>query len=144
MSPITQGLGLYQRWNMFAPTPPHATRWYVYEGILVDGTHVNLLPTIVRDDLDVVQNVTWDEPADISNDAYGDKYWRKYLVAVAGSGRGSERLAFGRYICRTWNGHYGAGVALERFQIVALHRDTRTDGEIAPIEQRVVAEHSCA
>lgn len=141
-SKVAFGLGIYQHWNMFAPRPTRSTIWYVYNGTLADGTEVDVLPTILRGDLNQVQLLSWDEPEDISGGLYGDKYWRKYLDAIA-SGSRDERLAFGGYICRTWNGHYGGGVALERVEIVRMVRPTSLDGDQNPVRRNVIYEFTC-
>lgn len=139
---IAYSLGIYQRWNMFAPRPSQSTVWYVYPGTLADGTRIDVLPTILHGDLSRVQALSWEEPDDISGGLYGDKYWRKYLDAVA-SGSRDERLAFGGYICRTWNGHYGGDAALEQVEIVRMVRPTSLDGEELPVRQNVLYEFSC-
>lgn len=141
--PVVYGLGLHQRWNMFAPRPPRATIWYVYHGTLVDGTDLDLLPTIVNGDLAGVQPLSWEEPDDISGNLYGDKYWRKYLDEVAASGSSDERKAFAGYICRTWNGQYGEDVALDTIDMVRLRRSTLPENQDAPIERSVIAQYHC-
>jgi hypothetical protein len=143
-APVAYSLGLYQRWAMFAPRPVRSTIWYVYHGRLADGTQLDLLPTIVQDDLNVIQLLSWDEPANISGDLYGDKYWRKYIDEIPKAGKAAERRAYARYICRTWNSHYGGDVALEGFEIVRLHRPTRPNYEEAPVQRTTMAEYTCS
>ena len=141
--PVAYGLGLYQRWSMFAPRPVRSTIWYVYRGTLADGTELDVLPTIIQDDLNVIQPLSWNEPEDISGGLYSDKYWRKYLDQIATSSSRQEKLAFASYICRTWNGHYAGDVRLEDLEIVRIVRPTQLDGDEAPVEQRSVSDFSC-
>lgn len=141
--PVAYGAGLYQNWAMFAPQPPRTTTWYVYRGITEDGQQIELIPPIVNDDLSMVREVSWSEPADISGDIYGDKYWRKYLSAVAKDSRELERRSFAGYICRTWNGHYGGDARLVGFQVILMSKKTLPDNKEAPIKRKLIDEYKC-
>jgi hypothetical protein len=141
---VAFSLGLYQHWNMFAPRPTRATIWFVYPGTLADSTRVDVLPTILRGDMDHIQKLTWEEPDDISGELYGDKYWRKYLDAIASGGTRDERLAFAGYVCRTWNGHYGGDAELVGFDMVRLVRPTSLDGEEMDTSRGTIAEFQCS
>lgn len=135
--------GLYQRWDMFAPRPVDETIWYVYRGTLADGTELDLLPTIVQDDLDVVVPLSWEEPKDINSGLYGDKYWRKYIDGVSRTYRYRERAELSRYVCGMWNGHYSGDVRLQMVDIFKLQIDTRPDYKRGGIERRLVQGYEC-
>jgi hypothetical protein len=135
--------GLHQRWDMFAPRPVDETIWYVYRGTLADGTELDLLPTIVQDDLDVVVPLSWEEPKDINSGLYGDKYWRKYIDGVSRTYRYRERAELSRYVCGMWNGHYSGDVRLQMVDIFKLQIDTRPDYKRGGIERRLVQGYEC-
>lgn len=141
--PVAYGLALYQKWNMFAPRPPAATRWYVVRGELKNGQEVDLLTPIVYGDLDRVPELSWDQPDNIVGDYYRDKYWRKYFEAIGGSDKKDERLEFAGYTCRTWNAHYGGDVTLVRVEIYRMSAATTLDGSTPAVRQSVVGEFTC-
>lgn len=136
--------GLYQRWDMFSPRPVKQTIWYVYRGELADGTELDLLPTIVRDDLNMIAPLSWEEPEDINGGLYGDKYWRKYVDAVSKSYRPIERQYFAEYICQTWNGHYGGDIRLQEIDVFQLEKATLPDYERGGTARRMVATYACS
>lgn len=126
--PVVYGLGLYQRWNMFAPEPVRSTKWYVYEGTLQDGRSVDVLAPIVRHDPDRIQDVSWSQPDRIASDLYGDKYWRKYLGNLDNNGKSLERNAFTTYVCRSWDEHHtDPADQLVSVQIFAMVKQTLPD-----------------
>lgn len=141
--PLAYGLGLYQTWDMFAPRPPGATRWYVIRGVLQDGQEVDLLTPIVYDDLSIVRPVSWERPGDIVDAYYRDKYWRKYFDAIVGDENANERREFASYTCRTWNGRYGGDVALARVEIYTMSVQTLPDNAPAPTRRATVGEYRC-
>ncbi|MDQ3524854.1 MAG: HTTM domain-containing protein [Chloroflexota bacterium] len=143
VAPLVDGAALNQRWGMFAPAPINSTVWFVYRGTLADETEVDLLPTLIHDDPQVVRMLSWEEPDDIAGNLFGDKYWRKYVDAVAVSHRGDERLALARYICRTWNSHYDGEMALTSIDMFQLWRRTLPDYEQAPVKRAMIADYSC-
>lgn len=141
--PFAYTTGLYQSWNMFAPHPSKGTVWLVVRGVLEDGREVDLLTPIVHQDLERVPRLSWAQPDDIVGEYYGDKYWRKYLTALGRESKSDERRAFAAYTCRTWNDHYGGGVALAGMQIIRMSQSTRLEGEEAPIRRKVVSQFRC-
>jgi hypothetical protein len=44
LDPVATFLGVHQRWNMFAPTPTSSDQWFVFRGILRNGTVVDATP----------------------------------------------------------------------------------------------------
>lgn len=87
-------LDLDQRWDMFAPNPLTYDGYYVIEGQLRDGRHIN----VVHPD----QPVNYDKPSSIA-DQYPRERWRKYLMNLSLKENTEYRLYYGRYLCRSWN-----------------------------------------
>lgn len=143
VTPVVQGAGLNQRWGMFAPHPVRSTIWFVYRGTLADGTEVNLLPTLVNDDPRVVQMLSWDEPDEIADNLYGDKYWRKYVEQLREDVHDDERRAMAGYTCRTWSEAYDGDLALTDVEVFMLWRQTLPDYEEAPIQRHMIAGYRC-
>ena len=87
-------LDLDQKWNMFSPNPLTYDGWYVVEGQLRDGRHVNVVHP--------EKPVTYERPASIA-DQYPNERWRKYLMNLSLNESTEYRLYYGRYLCRSWN-----------------------------------------
>ncbi|MGH2532481.1 MAG: HTTM domain-containing protein [Thermomicrobiales bacterium] len=141
--PVAYGLGLYQKWNMFSPRPPRSTSWYVVRGALADGRQVDLLTPIVQDDLDRIQEYTWEQPDNIAGDLYKDKYWRKYLAAIARDANAAERREFAAFTCRSWNDHHTGGTELIALQISVMIERTLPDYGEAESQRDVISEYRC-
>lgn len=141
--PFGYSSGLYQKWNMFAPSPSKGTVWIVVRGVLADGREMDLLTPMVTNDVTNVQPLSWDQPDDIVGDYYGDKYWRKYITAIGQKDNQEERRAFAAYACRTWNAHYGGDVRLAEVQVYKMTQRTLPDYEEAPVSRSTVAEYRC-
>jgi hypothetical protein len=141
--PVAYGLGLYQTWDMFAPRPPGATRWYVIRGVLQDGQEIDLLTPIVYGDLSIVRPVSWEQPDDIVDAYYKDKYWRKYFDAIVGDDNANERRELASYTCRTWNAHYSGDASLARVELFTMSVQTLPDNTPAPTRRATVGEYRC-
>lgn len=141
--PFGYSSGLYQRWNMFAPSPSKGTVWIVVRGVLADGREMDLLTPMVTNDVTNVRPLSWDKPDNIVGDYYGDKYWRKYITAIGQKDNQDERRAFAAYACRTWNAHYGGDVRLAEVQVFKMTQRTLLDYEEAPVSRSTVAEYRC-
>ena len=133
--PVVYGLGIYQRWSMFAPRPPGSTQWTVIQGTLADGTQVNLLYPLVRDDLTLIVPFTWDRPANIGSDYYGSKEWRKYFEALNDDSGRSERRVLGSWLCRHWNREHNGDQELETLVLYSVLEATLPEGETAAQRQ---------
>lgn len=142
--PIAQGLGIYQRWNMFAPQPIQFTEWYVYEGTLRNGQQIDVLAPIVQNDLDRIEDVSWSQPDSIASNLYGDKYWRKYLGEIGEYGKSRERVAFSSYVCRTWNDHHqDPSEQLVNLQIFEVIKPTLPDYQPSRPDRTSIYEGAC-
>lgn len=143
-SSVAYSLGLYQKWNMFAPRPPHATSWYVMVGTLGNGQQVEMLTPILRGDMTLAPPVTWEQPDDIAGDYYKDKYWRKYFASIADSGKTEERRQFAAYVCRTWNAAHTGTMDVEKLLYVYVSERTLPDGARGEQSRDNVASFTCA
>lgn len=142
--PIAQVLGLYQRWNMFAPQPIQFTEWYVYEGTLRNGRQIDVLGPIVQNDLNRIEDVSWSQPDNIASNLYGDKYWRKYLGEIGEYGKSRERVAFSSYVCRTWNDHHqDPSEQLVNLQIYEVIKPTLPDYQPSRPDRSSIYEGAC-
>lgn len=141
--PIAYGLGLYQRWNMFAPQPPRATSWYVVRGVLENGRQLDLLTPIVQDDPMLMRPLSWERPANIAGDLYKDKYWRKYLSQIVLPTYAEERRAYAAFTCRTWNASHPGPEALRGITIVSVVERTLPEYQESPPQRNVIAQYQC-
>jgi hypothetical protein len=141
---ISYGLGLYQRWSMFAPYPPRSTSWYVIRGYTADGRAINLLPAVVTDDFSRLEPFSIYEPDNIPDSYYHDKFWRKYFDAIADDGDAAERRAFAQYTCRKWNDQNEGADYLDRLQFVRLRKATLPDNKQGDTKLFKISELSCS
>jgi predicted DCC family thiol-disulfide oxidoreductase YuxK len=129
-------LGLDQKWDMFAPNPLTYDGWYVIEGQLRDGRHVNVLHP--------AEPVTYAQPASIA-DQYRDERWRKYLMNLSLREFEGYRLYYGRYLCRSWN--TGRWVrdpgALTSFDIYFMGRHNSISEPNRPYNRDLLWHHEC-
>lgn len=136
-------LRLDQRFDMFAPTPLTEDGWYVIPATLRDGTRVDLFkngPMLTKSGL---YPISYQKPAHIA-DGYPDQRWQKYLMNIAEADNSRYRLAYGQYLCRTWNAHYANGETLETFNLEFMIENTPPPGAPNPDPVRVVLwEHRC-
>ena len=142
--PVAYSLGLYQKWNMFAPNPPNATVWYVVRGYVAGGEAVDLVTPFVYDDIGKAVAFTWDQPDNIVNGYYKDKYWRKYFSAISTDSYADERKEFARFACRNWNAYYGGDARLETLQVIMIKKPTKLDGSTGQEQRKLIAQYTCA
>lgn len=142
--PVMYSLGLYQRWAMFAPRPPRSTQWTVVQGTLANDDQVSLLEPLVQQDMSQVLPLTWERPAYIGGDYYGDKYWRKYFAALDEEGTTADRRSLAGYLCRHWNDEHDADQRLTSVTVFSVLEATLPDGEVG--EQRRIerSHYTCA
>jgi hypothetical protein len=129
-------LAIDQRWDMFSPNPLTYDGWYVIEGELRDGTHVNVLHP--------ESPVSYEKPASIA-DQYKDERWRKYLMNLSLAQYNAYRLYYGRYLCRSWNtGRWPRDSgALERFDIYFMGRQNSITDQNRPYSKDLLWHHEC-
>src|SRR5919107_5981920 len=138
--PLGPFLGLDQYWGMFAPSPSREDGWYVIPGKLQDGQQVDLMP-ITRDDYSK-HGVSYEKPQDISA-TYKNEHWRKYLENIYSQEHENQRLYFGQYICRQWNGHHIGTDSLKTFKIIYMREITLPDYQQSKPEKVDLWNHKC-
>ena len=93
---VRNGLGLWQKWNMFAPYPIRSTQWPIIEGIRADGSRVDLF----RDSLTPSSTA---KPDTLSYN-FSSYRWRKYLGRLYLRKYHHYRRSYALFQCRRWNG----------------------------------------
>ena len=141
---VAYSIGVYQHWAMFSPHPPRSTSWHVLVGQLENGELIDMLPPILRNDLSLIEPVTWDRPDNISGSYYGDKYWRKYLDAIGMSNFDGEAREFAGYVCRTWNENYSGPMRVKALVYIKVIEPTLEDGGTGEQKKGKTFEYSCA
>lgn len=139
----TVSVGLHQKWNMFAPRPPRTTQWYLLVGQLEDRQRVNLVPALSRSNPTRYTALSWERPANIGTDYYGDKYWRKYLASIGKNSKETDQRLLAAYACRWWNSHHGADQQLATVQLVSASERILADGEAGDLVVRQFRLFNC-
>jgi hypothetical protein len=142
--PVGYGLGLYQKWNMFAPNPPKSTVWYTVRGYVEGGEAVDLVTPVVYDDFTTAYAFDWTRPDNIVSGYYKDKYWRKYLTAIAGDNYSRHRREFAGYVCRNWNSYYGGDARLKTVQLIVVKQPTLMGGQEGEEDRELIASFTCS
>ena len=127
-------LGLNQYWSMFAPYPLRSDGWYVIPGALKNGQAVDVY---TGDD-----GVKWEKPHDVSG-TYKNNRWRKYMVNIYKAKYKDQRLYYGRYLCREWNGSHSDLEQLETFEIYFMEELTASPGQQSKVKRRSLWRHDC-
>ncbi len=126
LRPMGDLLGLWQSWEMFAPSPSaYSTIWYVIPGTLRDGREVDLFASTISGEPSLVKEVSWGKPQNISGTL--DKYWRKYMEHLTDDSAYHNRLLFASYICRDWNTLHKGGSELTTVRIAHMTERTLPD-----------------
>jgi predicted DCC family thiol-disulfide oxidoreductase YuxK len=129
-------LSVDQCWDMFAPRPLTYDGWYVIDGIVRDGSHVNVLHP--------EKPVSYEKPASIA-DQYKDERWRKYLMNLSTPEYASYRLYYARSFCRSWNtGRWPRDSrALVSFDIYFMGRQNSISDPNRPYSRDLLWHHEC-
>ncbi|MEK6908793.1 MAG: HTTM domain-containing protein [Nanoarchaeota archaeon] len=90
---IAQKLRIDQYWNMFSPFPLKEDGWYVIDGELANGDHIDLLTD---------QVVTFEKPHHVAN-LYTHERWRKYLMNMWDRNYEIYRSYYLNYLCKDYN-----------------------------------------
>jgi predicted DCC family thiol-disulfide oxidoreductase YuxK len=129
-------LSIDQSWDMFSPRPLTYDGWYVIEGQLRDGSHVNVLHPD--------KPVSYEKPASIA-DQYKDERWRKYLMNLATPEYADYRLYYSRSLCRSWNtGRWPRDPrTLVNFDIIFMGRQNSITQQDRPYSKDLLWHHEC-
>lgn len=136
-SPVNEfvfALQLNQQWNMFAPSPTKNDGYFVVEGTLRNGSVVDPLTE---------DKPLFVQPKDFSS-SYRNAAWNKYLLNLYSSNWSSQRLYFGKYICRMWNDRHVNDEAINNFRFYfMLDRTVAPNEKPSQIKQIFLWEHFC-
>ncbi len=139
LTPVFRAIRIDQLWNMFAPFPLKDDGWLVVPGRLADGSEIDVLHPERG-------AASFDKPRLDSQD-HGNIRWLTYRGRLWERQYSSQRLYYGKYLCRTWNAdphnRDTAGRRLMTFKLVYMLETTPPPGESASVEQRVLWRHEC-
>ena len=136
-------LRLDQSFDMFAPSPLTEDGWYVIPAMLQNGMQVNLFKDGPALKGTALFPVSYAKPSDVA-DTYPDQRWQKYMMNLAESDNSKYRLAYGQYLCRTWNASHSGGETLETFKIYFMIENTPPEGLPNPVPvQTLLWSHQC-
>ncbi len=121
-------VGIEQYWNLFAPYPIKDDGWYVIPGVFKDGS--------VRDLYWDRSPLVWTKPP-IGTPYYANQRWSKYMMNIWKKKYKSQRLNFGRWMCRAWNEDLPRTEHLQRLQIYFMRERTLKVGEERPKPVRI-------
>lgn len=126
---------LDQKWGMFAPKPLVEDGWYVFPGVLKDGTPADPY-------WQTMGAPTWEKPDMVSHN-FADQRWRKYMMNLWLKGFKEHRLHYGRYLCRRWNNRdIPDDKRLSTFEMYFMMERTVGLKEAAP-EKILLWSHNC-
>lgn len=124
-----------QYWNMFSPFPLKEDGWYVMQGLLANGSEVDLFREGTA--------VTWEKPTDIAS-MYSNERWRKYLMNIWAKKNAAYRPYYADYLCRDWNRSHSFEEQLRSLKIVFNLEFTPAPGEPQkPIERVTLFDQLC-
>jgi len=128
--------GLDQRWQMFSPIPMSNDGWFVIDGRLKDGTHVDVLTSVEG-------AVSFEKPKNLSQ-TFVTQRWRKFFRQLL---RGSKKKKLSNYakaVCRNWNGNeIRKNKKLEKFKIYYMLERTKPNYEIPKVKKKMMWRHYC-
>jgi hypothetical protein len=135
LTPPFRLLRVDQLWDMFAPFPAKEDGWFVIPAQLAGGREVDLLhPDRAA--------VSYDKPAHVA-DEFPNIRWHKYEERLWSAQFASNRLYYGRWLCRTWNDAHAGAEQLRTFRIVYMLEMSVPQGQTSALEQRVIWRHDC-
>ncbi|MEM7138420.1 MAG: HTTM domain-containing protein [Myxococcota bacterium] len=135
MNAFGSALKLKQNWGVFAPRPHSGDGWYVMPAMRRDGVEIDLFRG--------GGPVSYDKPARITDD-YANDRWRKYLLHLRSGESKRHAPLYLDYLCRDWNGvHLGTNQMVSSVRLYFMEEYTLPDGQVRPIERKLLLEHPC-
>jgi hypothetical protein len=127
---------LDQEFNLFAPSPTVDNGWYVFPGLLRDGSSVNVFTGSTT--------VSYGKPANAGY-VYENNRWQKYMMNLSSSAFAHYRSTYAQYVCRTWNASHPYGQQLISFDMDYMSVFIQPPGEIAeqPVKE-VLGQEKCS
>lgn len=136
VEPIGWFTHLDQKFNMFAPKPLTEDGWYVFPGILRDGTQIDVFSGKTG-------KISYEKPEWIAY-IYKNQRWQKYLMNLWAGNFKDYRLSYGRYLCREWNDHHDMDQHLLQFDMIFMLENTPPPGQVQlPIVPTTIWSHQC-
>ncbi len=136
VEPIGWFTHLDQQFNMFAPTPLLEDGWYVFPGVLRDGSMVDVFTQKEGP-------VSYEKPTWVAY-TYKNQRWQKYMMNLWNTDFQQYRLGYGRYLCREWNTHHPEEKQLLRFEMIFMLEQTPAPGQTPlPITPTTIWNHQC-
>ncbi|MBY8965923.1 HTTM domain-containing protein [Algiphilus sp. NNCM1] len=133
LAPVVQTLRLDQRWDMFAPEPSRRDGWIVFPATLENGETIDLRRP--------QQALTWQRPE--RPNAHRNVRWHSYEWRLLALKNEALFLAYGRYLCRSYNAEAVAGQRLVRFDMVYVIDTSPPPGGQSSVERRTAWHHRC-
>ncbi|MBC8143010.1 MAG: HTTM domain-containing protein [Armatimonadetes bacterium] len=112
-----------QCWDMFSPTPMADDGWYVIDGTLRDGSHVDLMPYIAGSG--EPPPVSWDKPKEVGKQ-FRDERWRKYMLNMWAGFNRSYRPYLCAYVAKSYNRDHSGAKELVALELVYMRETTPT------------------
>jgi hypothetical protein len=126
LPPALQTLGhivrMDQYWGLFAPSPPKRHGWMVLEGVLSDGSTVDLLRGEGA--------VRWRKPS--SSGVYANHRWKRFYLLCADPKNRLLRQSLANWLCREWAAKSSGPSRLKSVRIYWLSQDTLPNYEDSP------------
>lgn len=125
---------IYQEWNMFAPFPKMDNAWLEVNGVLGDGSQMEILtgdPDIYRvKDQDFAHNVP-------------NEHWRKFFLNA--TSRTDYLRYYGGFLCRLWNTRMirKKDTTLRKMEIISYSQLNLPNGGKGGIETKLRWKHWC-
>lgn len=135
LTPQLRKVRLDQYWDMFAPFPSREDGWFVIPAQLKDGTEFDLLHP-------ERQGISYVKPEYITHE-WKNIRWHKYMERIWAASFASNRLYYGRWLCRDWNTRHQGEQQLDTFKIIYMLEKSVPEGETPSVEQIVLWRHGC-
>jgi len=125
---------LEQYWGMFAPFPNKEDGWYVFEGILRNGSKVDVFTG---------REIRFEKPGS-PYEFYPNERWRRYLINIGTRDLRDLRRPFAAYLCRTWNGSHSGSTHLDRGSVLFMQEVTPPPGEHGEVQKLNLNDYVCS
>jgi hypothetical protein len=130
-------LRIDQAWDQFAPSPLKEDGWLVVPAKLADGSELDLLHAD-RGAPDYAKPWHYSQ-------THRNVRWHSYLGHLWEPGNATQRMYYGKYLCREWNADKldNPSKRLMTFKLIHMLERTPPPGEQAQVEQEVLWRHEC-
>jgi hypothetical protein len=124
-----------QQWAMFAAPTFTWDGWYVVDGVLMDGRHVDVWRG--------GRPVSEQKPADVPG-SFKNSEWRAYLIRLYMAKNAEFRGYLGKWLCRSWNAEHTGKDRVNLIYISYMLENTVPPGQRqTPAVKDPVSRHYC-